>query len=159
MSILRLFVIAILLISVSACSSKGASGAKSGDELGSNDFGDGNIPSAQDGTSALADVRFDYDSSELSSEARQTLSSNGQWLRQNSDQKVNVEGHCDERGTAEYNLALGERRARSAFDFLKSSGVAGSQMKIISYGEELPLDPGSSEAAWSKNRRVHFSAE
>jgi peptidoglycan-associated lipoprotein len=72
--------------------------------------------------------------------------------------KVQLEGHTDERGTAEYNLALGERRARAIFDSLVSQGIDRSQLETISYGEEVPLDPGHNEEAWARNRRVHFSA-
>jgi peptidoglycan-associated lipoprotein len=107
-------------------------------------------------TSALQDVHFDYDSAELSEEAKGILSSNGGWLLKNTSVNVQIEGHCDERGTVEYNLALGDRRAQSAKDFLLSYGVPEDRMSTISYGEERPLDSGHDESAWAKNRRVHF---
>ena len=78
-------------------------------------------------------------------------------MLQNEGIKVEVEGHCDERGTNEYNMALGERRATAAADYLRSLGVSGDRMRTVSYGEELPLDPRHNEEAWAKNRRVHFS--
>jgi peptidoglycan-associated lipoprotein len=119
-------------------------------------MGEGNIPVAGPG-SELKDVNFAFDSSSLDSRAQSVLRANSQWLLDNPGRKVVIEGHCDERGTNEYNLALGERRARATFDFLRSLGVKADNMSTISYGEELPLDPGQSEDAWSKNRRAHFS--
>ena len=80
-----------------------------------------------------------------------------EWLINNSDVAVTIEGHCDERGTNEYNLALGERRAASAKTFLMDLGIAGSRLNTISYGEERPVDPGHNEEAWAKNRRGHFT--
>ena len=85
------------------------------------------------------------------------LRRNADWLRNNGSVVVEIEGHCDERGTIEYNLALGDRRARSAKDFLVNLGIAAARLRTISYGKEMPLDPGHSEAAWAKNRRDHFT--
>src|SRR4030095_14489389 len=104
----------------------------------------------------LHDVHFDYDSFDLSSEARSTLQMNSDWLRNNSQSKVEVEGHCDSRGTAEYNLALGAKRAKAARDYLVSLGVSPERLSTISYGEELPLCHDSNESCWQQNRRVHF---
>jgi len=113
---------------------------------------------AQDDSKAiLKDVRFDYDRSDLGEESKSTLVNNAKWLEQNPDAKVTIEGHCDERGSTEYNLALGERRAKSVRDYLVSLGIDHGRLGIISYGESLPLDPGHSEAAWAKNRRAHFA--
>ncbi len=105
---------------------------------------------------ALNDVHFDYDSSDLTDEAKATLSENGAYLLKHTDVSISIEGHCDERGTVQYNLALGERRAQSAKDFLVSYGVPASRISTISYGKEQPLDPGHDEAAWAQNRRAHF---
>lgn len=102
------------------------------------------------------DVYFDFDSAALSSAAQTVLNQKGQWLLGNSAEKATVEGHCDERGTNAYNLALGDRRAQSAKNFLVKMGVAESRLSTVSYGEEKPVDPGHNEAAWSKNRRAHF---
>ena len=106
--------------------------------------------------SPLADIQFAYDSADLSSEARAGLEANVRWLRRNPSVTILIEGHCDERGTVEYNLALGEKRAMAAYNFIASSGIPSERMKTISYGKEFPLDPGHHEAAWAKNRRAHF---
>jgi len=105
----------------------------------------------------LADVRFEYDSAALTDEARSVLEKHALWLQGQRDVRVIVEGHCDERGTVEYNLALGEQRARAVRDYLASLGVAGARLRVVSYGKERPLDPGSDEAAMARNRRAHFN--
>lgn len=96
---------------------------------------------------------FDYDKAVLRAESIALLELHAAFLRSNPDRRVVIEGHCDERGTREYNLALGERRGDSIRTFLVSSGVRRSQVDTVSYGEERPVDPGHSEAAWAKNRR------
>ncbi len=101
-------------------------------------------------------VYFAYDSSVLNDTAQSTLRSGADWLRQNQASRVLIEGHCDERGTVEYNLALGDRRAESAKRFLMSLGIDGSRLTTVSYGEERPLDSGGSETSWAKNRRAQF---
>ena len=104
-------------------------------------------------------IHFEFDSSVLLSDAREILKWKAEWLRNNPDAQVIIEGHCDERGTNEYNLALGERRAMSAKSYLMDLGIAGSRLTSISYGEERPVDPGHNEEAWAKNRRAHFTIE
>ena len=104
----------------------------------------------------LQDIHFNYDSFELSSEARDILRSNANWLQSNMQVKVEIEGHCDDRGTVEYNLALGAKRAKAARDYLVSLGISPERMSTISYGEELPLCHDSNESCWQQNRRVHF---
>jgi peptidoglycan-associated lipoprotein len=99
-------------------------------------------------------VFFDYDSSVLSPTATQTLDKQGAWLKQYPDVIVTVEGHADERGTREYNLALGDRRANAAKNYLVALQVQADRILTISYGEERPVDPGHDEVAWSKNRRA-----
>lgn len=99
-------------------------------------------------------VHFDYDSYSLSDEARQTLMAQARWLNQYPHLSVIVEGHCDERGTREYNLALGERRASSAKDYLIALGVAPSRIQVISYGKERPIAAGSDAQSWAQNRRA-----
>jgi peptidoglycan-associated lipoprotein len=99
---------------------------------------------------------FGYDSAELSAEARAALDANAAILKKYPTWTVTVEGHCDERGTAEYNLALGERRAVAAQSYLVALGIPASRVKIVSYGKEFPFDPGHDDAAWAKNRRAHF---
>jgi peptidoglycan-associated lipoprotein len=102
------------------------------------------------------DIYFDFDSFSILPEAQEILSSKAEWLQNNPGATVTIEGHCDERGTIEYNLALGDRRGESAKAFLVNLGIAKSRLNTISYGEERPLDPGNNENAWGKNRRAHF---
>jgi peptidoglycan-associated lipoprotein len=104
----------------------------------------------------LADVYFDYDQARLSDQARGILEKHALWMQNHRAAKIQIEGHCDERGTTDYNLALGEQRARAARDYLVNLGVAGDRITTVSYGKERPLDPASNEAAWAKNRRAHF---
>jgi peptidoglycan-associated lipoprotein len=104
----------------------------------------------------LGHVNFDYDKYNLTDQATKTLAENGAVLMENPSINILIEGHCDERGTEEYNLALGEKRALTARDFLVRFGIAKSRISIISYGEERPMDPGSNEGAWAKNRRAEF---
>ena len=104
----------------------------------------------------LGDIHFDFDKSDIRADSREILQKNADWLQNNPDIKIQIEGHCDERGTAEYNLALGERRAMSTKKYLISLGISADRIYTISYGEELPIDPNHSEDAWSKNRRAHF---
>jgi len=104
----------------------------------------------------LADVFFDLDKAELSSASQSTLDADGKVLNDNAGTNITIEGHCDERGTVEYNLALGDRRAQAAKDYLVRYGVTGSRIQTISYGEERPFATGSDETAWAQNRRAHF---
>jgi len=106
--------------------------------------------------SPLRDVPFDFDSAVLLESARPILDRTAEWLQSYSTVTLLVEGHCDERGTVEYNLALGERRATAAYNYLVSLGIPASRLKTISYGKEFPLDPGHTEEAWARNRRAHF---
>ena len=106
--------------------------------------------------SPLIDVPFDFDSAALLDEARVTLNAHADILAQYSSLTVLIEGHCDERGTVEYNLALGERRANAVYNYLMNLGISASRLKTISYGKEFPKDPGHNEQAWAANRRGHF---
>jgi peptidoglycan-associated lipoprotein len=105
----------------------------------------------------LADVLFDLDSAALSDVARAALEKHALWLQAHRELKVTVEGHCDERGTVEFNLALGEQRARAARDYLASLGVAPARLRTVSYGKERPVDPAPNEQAYARNRRAHFA--
>ena len=105
------------------------------------------------------DIYFDFDSIQLTPQAQEILTKKAKWLRDNPAATVTIEGHCDNRGTNEYNLALGEGRAQSAKTFLMDLGVDVSKLRTISYGEERPIDPRQSESAWAKNRRAHFVIE
>ena len=102
------------------------------------------------------DVLFDFDTATLKPEAQEILKVKAKWLKENPKVKVMIEGHCDERGTADYNIALGDRRANAVKAFLMDLGVASSRMNTISYGEEKPKVKGHDETAWSQNRRAHF---
>jgi peptidoglycan-associated lipoprotein len=106
--------------------------------------------------SPLKPLFFEYDSSEITTEGRSVLDANATLLKKYSTWAITIEGHCDERGTAEYNLALGERRAVSARAYLVSLGLAADRLRTVSYGKEFPFDPGHDEAAYAKNRRAHF---
>jgi peptidoglycan-associated lipoprotein len=106
--------------------------------------------------SQLQTVYFDFDRYDLKPEARQILDSNAEFLAANPAIRVLIEGHCDERGTTEYNLHLGQRRADAVREYLVSKGVPAERLETISYGEERPMDPGRSEASWAKNRRAQF---
>jgi peptidoglycan-associated lipoprotein len=106
--------------------------------------------------SPLRPVFFAYDSSEVTPDGQSVLSSNAEVLRKYSGWIITIEGHCDERGTAEYNLALGERRALAAREYLVSLGISSDRVRTVSYGKEFPFDPGHGEAAYAKNRRAHF---
>ncbi len=107
-------------------------------------------------TGPLGDVFFDFDSATLSTEAQDQLKQNGEWMGNHAPKGALIEGHCDERGTSEYNLALGDRRAASAKEYLVRFGVAPSRLETVSYGEERPFDQGQNEESWAKNRRAHF---
>ncbi|MFB0517677.1 MAG: peptidoglycan-associated lipoprotein Pal [Acidobacteriota bacterium] len=104
----------------------------------------------------LKDIHYDFDKYNIKPQEANVLEENARWLLANLTVIVLIEGHCDERGTNQYNLALGERRAQSAKAYLIALGVSPERFKTISYGEEMPVDPGHSEIAWSKNRRAHF---
>ena len=103
----------------------------------------------------MADVYFDYDRASLTDQGREQLARNAQFLRQYPQFLVTLEGHCDERGTPEYNLALGERRAFTARDYLRSLGITEGRLRTMSYGEERPVCSDSAETCWSQNRRAH----
>ncbi len=101
-------------------------------------------------------IHFEYDSAQLTDTARALLREKADWLKSNPEHKIVIEGHCDERGTTEYNLALGERRASAVKQYLQDLGIGSYRMITVSYGEERPLDPGQNEVAYSKNRRAQF---
>jgi peptidoglycan-associated lipoprotein len=105
---------------------------------------------------SLEKIYFDFDSSTLSASARTSLTSNFALLKQNPQSRIRIEGNCDERGSAEYNLALGERRAQAALRYLTTVGIPAERLSAISYGKEKPADPGHDAAAWAKNRRDEF---
>jgi peptidoglycan-associated lipoprotein len=104
----------------------------------------------------IQDAFFGFDESTLSADAQAALSASADWLKKNGQYNLLIEGHCDERGTEQYNLALGDRRANTAKEYLQTLGVDGARIRTVSYGEERPFDPGHDEAAWAKNRRDHL---
>lgn len=104
----------------------------------------------------LATIYFDYDKSVIRDDAKPVLEVNTNWLMKFKTIKILIEGHCDERGTEEYNLALGEKRAKATMDYLANLGIGADRMKVISYGKSQPVDPGHNEGAWQKNRRAQF---
>ena len=117
--------------------------------------GDENIDMAAEGD-IIKDVNFAFDSYALDATAKTILGNGADWLKANGTKNVQIEGHCDERGTNEYNMALGAKRAQASFNYLRSLGIDASRLSTISYGEELPLDPRHNEEAFAKNRRDHF---
>jgi peptidoglycan-associated lipoprotein len=108
--------------------------------------------------STLKDIFFDYDQSAIREEAKKLLNENIEWFRKNPTTKVTIEGHSDERGSSEYNLALGERRARATRDYLVAAGIEAKRIQTISFGKERPFALGHDESAWRWNRRAHFAA-
>lgn len=126
------------------------------------DGANGSTDRGKDGTNGMGEhpngplkpIYFDFDKSNITSKSQSTLKENSDWMKAHPAQKVSVEGHCDERGTNEYNMALGARRAKAAYDYLRNLGIQKDQMSTISYGEEFPADPAHNEQAWAKNRRA-----
>lgn len=107
-------------------------------------------------SSPMKDVYFDFDRYDLSTDARTILRANADWLKNNQTARVEIEGHCDERGTSEYNLALGAKRAQAVREYLVTLGVAGNRLSTISYGEEIPVCKEATESCWRQNRRARF---
>jgi peptidoglycan-associated lipoprotein len=103
----------------------------------------------------LLDIHFDFDKYDIRPPDAKILDANAEWLKRHADHLILVEGHCDDRGTNGYNLALGERRASVTMNYLVSRGVAATRVTVVSYGEERPLCTGRNEACWAKNRRAH----
>lgn len=160
-------VLAVGLIGLGGCKKQkglgeddaGAAAAGIGEE-GIGGSGSGSLNEARTGTvghaGPLEDIHFDYDSFDLADDARQTLKRNAEWLGNNRSARVEVEGHCDERGTVEYNLALGSKRAAAAKAYLVSLGISPERLTTISYGEELPLCHEQTESCWQENRRARM---
>ncbi len=145
--------------SLKADKAAGGTGLKTGDE---GEWGDtssifgSTITEGSAQLPPLRDIHFSYDESRLTAEANSIMADNARWIKSHPGLIIEVEGHCDERGTEEYNIALGQRRAASARSYLENYGVDSSRLRTISYGEAAPMDSGSSEAAWAQNRRAHF---
>lgn len=114
-------------------------------------------PKKAESPKGLERIHFDFDRSDIKSEYKATLEGNAAWLRKHSSDSVTIAGNCDERGTEEYNMALGHRRANAAKNYLTSLGISGSRMRTVSYGEERPLETCHNESCWWKNRRADFT--
>lgn len=164
-SVVGFTVLFLMAIAVGGCSSKKKSGEFDDEGLGAvtdegtaGSLGEyqrtGKVGGSEGGP--LGDIYFGYDSSDLSEEAMSTLRKNQEYLQDHTSARVEIEGHCDDRGTIEYNLALGAKRARAARDYLVALGVGADRLTTISYGEELPLCYDHTDTCWQKNRRVHF---
>jgi len=179
---LALFLMSVILFAVPACQKKeiaseagygaagsdGSAGAAGRKGIGEQDLtggagrpgaGGASIGATERAAFENEDIYFAYDSSAITAQAQDILRKKATFLKANSNVKVTIEGHCDDRGTNEYNLALGEARARSAKAFLVDLGVPAARMATISYGEERPAARGAAEDAWAKNRRAHFVIE
>jgi peptidoglycan-associated lipoprotein len=162
-SILKFGIAALLSVTMAACSSteeEGPATTTTAPAATSTGVGNNSGPSAeeleQQRLRAITTFLFEFDKSDLSIEARDALVVHAADLKANPGRRVRLEGHADERGTREYNLALGERRSQAVERYLQVQGVAAGQMEIISYGEEMPVDTGTTEVAYSKNRRVEM---
>jgi len=145
------------------CKKKGpkAGSDAAGSGFGEEGLGNSSLERARRGLAPeeggiLGDVRFGYDSTDIEPDALDVLGRNVEWLKDNRNAKVELEGHADSRGTIEYNLALGAKRAKSVKDHLVGQGIGADRISTISYGEELPLCQEESETCWARNRRVHF---
>jgi peptidoglycan-associated lipoprotein len=162
----------ILAIALAGCSSKkppaageGTAGANAGglgqEGMGGtggsslSEFQKGKLGSGEQGP--LSDIHFDYNDYTVRQQDSDILHSNADWLQKNPDRHVQIEGHCDERGSEEYNIALGAKRAQAAKEYLETLGVSGDRMSTISYGKELPLCTDHTEDCWAQNRRAHFA--
>lgn len=145
MRLIKSLVAIVIALSITGCTCKPHKAMGGGE----------NVPATEAG-GPLKDINFAFDSYALDATAKSILNMNAEWLKANGSAKVQIEGHCDERGTNEYNMVLGANRARAGFDYLRSLGIDASRMSTVSYGEEQPLDPAHNEGAWAKNRRDHF---
>lgn len=148
-------------------SSSPGSGSRSGEGArggtGESNTGASSLRQLQEGkspvtpmSSPLKDIYFDFDRYDVSAEARGVLRASADWLKSNPGARVEIEGHCDDRGTNEYNLALGAKRAQSAREYLTALGVAANRLSTISYGEEIPACKEQAESCWKQNRRARF---
>jgi peptidoglycan-associated lipoprotein len=163
--------VVILALMLAGCSSKkpaagaGGPGSNPG-SVGSEGLGgagNSSLAKYQKGTlgngeqGPLSDIHFDYNDFTVRPQDSEILHTNADWMQKNPNSRVQIEGHCDERGSEEYNIALGDKRAQAAKDYLQTLGIAGDRMSTISYGKELPLCTEHTEDCWEQNRRDHFA--
>ncbi len=171
LAILIALLVLPLFITVSCCSKKAVKPTKAGAEGGKQQVAAEKQGVQEEGlekkkypgiqgefmeSKYLKDIHFDFDKYNIRPDAAAVLKKNAKFLLAHPNYKIQIEGHCDERGSVEYNLVLGERRAESAKKYLVNLGVDANRLSTISYGEEMPLDPRHNEEAWAKNRRCHF---
>jgi peptidoglycan-associated lipoprotein len=154
---IKVAMIAAAALAISACASK----KKADDAAGGGGIDSTAMSFAPSGSDSgqipgLRSVNFDYDRATLTASARQIIKGNVEWMNSNPRVNMQIEGHCDARGSVEYNLSLGERRAKAVQDYMISLGVAANRLSIISYGKEKPLSMGDSEADHARNRRANF---
>lgn len=154
----RFLGVAILCVAMAACeTNKGPSSGSENTGFGHEQNPQHNMSSGGAGDNSMFHtIYFDFDKSDLRPDAREGLQANASYLKSNSNVQVTIEGNCDERGSNEYNLALGKRRAEAAYKYLVDLGVESSRMTTVSYGEEKPAVEGHNELAWAKNRRDEF---
>ena len=154
----RFLGVAILCVAMAACeTNKGPSSGSENTGFGHEQNPQHNMSSGGAGDNSMFHtIYFDFDKSDLRPDAREGLQANASYLKSNSNVQVTIEGNCDERGSNEYNLALGKRRAEAAYTYLVDLGVESSRMTTVSYGEEKPAVEGHNELAWAKNRRDEF---
>ena len=153
-----------LAVALSGCPSKhkkgpgedGAGGLGSEERLGNSSLDRIKSGGRPEEDGILKDIHFGYDSADVDPGEKDRLAQNIEWLRDNARAKIELEGHCDSRGTIEYNLGLGAKRAKAVKDYLAGQGVGADRLSTISYGKELPLCQDESDACWARNRRVHF---
>lgn len=157
LSLATLALVAVFTVSCAKKKPDAATGDTTGDASISSQPLSFNVQGSDSGQIAgLSTVNFEYDSSALSQSARNILNENAKWIRANANVTMQIEGHTDERGSIEYNLALGERRARSVQQYLVSLGIDAKRLQVISFGKDKKLDDGDTEAAHAKNRRANF---
>jgi peptidoglycan-associated lipoprotein len=159
--------VVVMALALACCSSKqknpGEGGNGPGGQLGEGGLGPGggsSLKGLQTGTTPggpLSDIHFDYNDSAIRAQDSDILKANADWLNKNPSTRVQIEGHCDDRGSEEYNIALGARRAQAAKDYLSTLGIGADRMSTISYGKELPLCTDETDDCWAQNRRDHFA--
>jgi peptidoglycan-associated lipoprotein len=157
---MKALMLGVIVLSFAACSSKKKtedSGLQSGNTAIESSPMSFDAQGSDSGKiSGLSTINFEYDKSLLSKEAKEKLAGNAAWMKTNTSASIQIEGHCDARGSIEYNLALGERRAKAVKDYMVGLGIPTGRLSIISYGKEKPLAQGDSEADYAKNRRANF---
>ncbi len=157
--LLGVIVLALTAFGTTSCRKKSTGLSGTGGAVTGGDQGAARAAAIQAVQSRLQTVYFAYDSHDLGSDAQASLRENASVIEQYPEVRIQIQGHCDERGSEEYNLALGDNRARAVNDYLVNLGISASRLTMISFGEERPIDPGHNESSWRLNRRGEFVAE